>query len=241
MKDPKSHIDGALETVKFSQKKAKYYESLPKILSLGHEKADYLHHFPAFVGTQTLLRNITLYELYNDIRGVAGHIAEIGVYKGAASLLFGKLIEIFESQTLTMVHGFDNFQGTRAVPENPLQVQGGNLSDEQQLRELIRLQGLENTVKIHTLDAEKDFPAFFERHPHLRFKLVFLDSGTYEVTSEAIKAFWPRLNVGGIMIFDQYNNEVAPGETRAVTELLANEKIEALRSSWMPNAFVRRK
>ena len=67
---------------------------------------------------------------------------------------------------------------------------------------------------------------------------MFLDSGTYECTSAAIKAFWPRLNVGGIMVFDQYNNEVSPGETRAVTELLPNEKIETMQPSWMPASFI---
>jgi len=72
----------------------------------------------------------------------------------------------------------------------------------------------------------------------LRFKMVFLDSGTYSVTSASIKALWPRLNVGGIMVFDQYNNEVAPGETRAVQELLPDEKIQTIQPSWMPCSYI---
>lgn len=241
MKDIKSHRNGELETVKFADRKVKYYQNLPEILSLGHEKVDYLHHFPAFVGQQTLLRTLTLYELYKKTLGVSGHIAEIGVYKGSGSIFFGKLVEIYEPESLTMVHGFDWFLGTRAVEENPLQVQGGNLSDEQQLRELVRLQGLSNTVKIHHLNVETEFPSFFDKYSHLRFKLIFLDSGTYECTAASIKALWPRLNIGGIMIFDQYNNEVAPGETRAIHELLPNEKIETLQPSWMPSSFVVKK
>lgn len=238
MKNIKSHIDGSLETIKFSNRKEKYYENLPEILCLAEETSDYLHHFPSFVGHQTLLRNFTLYELYKKVLGISGHIAEVGVYKGAGSILFGKLIQIFESESLTMVHGFDNFQGTRAVPENPLQVQGGNLSNEEKLRKLIRLQNLENTIKIHNLNAETDLPVFFANNSHLRFKLVFLDSGTYEVTAASIKALWPRLTPGGLMIFDQYNNEVSPGETRAVNELLPNLKIETIANSWMPGSFV---
>lgn len=238
MKDVKSHKDGELETIKFASRKAEYYKSVQEILDLGYETTDYLHYFPAFTGNLTLVRNFTLYELYKRTLGVSGHIAEIGVYKGAGSILFGKLVQIFEANSLTMVHGFDWFQGTQAVEENPLQVQGGNLAGEDQLRELIRLQNLDSTVKIHRLDAHKDFPAFFERYPHLRFKLVFLDSGTYEVTSEAIKAFWPRIVPGGLLVLDQWNSEVAPGETRAVSELLPHEKIETFPGAWMPNAFV---
>lgn len=233
----RSHKDGQFETVKFAKRREEYHKNLDLMLAMGHEKEDFIHHFPAFVGNLTFLRSIALYELYKRTLGISGHVAEVGVYKGAGSILFGKLVQIFEPDSLTMVHGFDNFGGTRAVDENPLQVQDGNKENEERLRRLILLQGLESTIKIHKLDAEKDFPAFFEKHPHLRFKLVFLDSGTYEVTSEAIKAFWPRLNVGGIMVFDQYNNEVSPGETRAVTELLPNEKIETMQPSWMPNSF----
>lgn len=234
----KSHKEGIFETVKHTKRREEYHRNLDLILGMGHAKEDFIHHFPAFVGSLTLVRNFTLYELYKRTLGISGHIAEIGVYKGAGSLLFGKLVQIHEQDSLTMVHGFDNFSGTKAVPENPLQVQDGNKENEERLRRLILLQNLDNTIKIHKLDAEKDFPSFFDKYPHLRFKLVFVDSGTYEVTSEAIKAFWPRLNVGGIMVFDQYNNEVAPGETRAITELLPNEKIETMQPSWMPASYI---
>lgn len=236
----KSHMDGCLETVKHAERRAKYHENLPKILDLGHEKADFLHYFPAFCGDLTLNRYLTLYELYKQILGVSGHIAEVGVFKGAGSILFGKLIRIFERDSLTMVHGFDHFCGIDADTDSPLQIPGGDSSDESKLRKLVHLQDLGSTIKIHNLDASKDFPKFFDLNPHLRFKLVFLDSGTYSVTTEAIRAFWPRLNVGGIMIFDQYNNEVAPGETRAIHELLPNEKIETLVGSWMPSSFIRK-
>ncbi len=241
MTEVRSHIDGSLETVKHASRREKYYENLPKILDLGHEKEDFLHYFPAFVGDLTLIRNFSLIEAYHKTKHLCGHLAEIGVYKGAGSILFGKLLRIYDPNSLFMVHGFDNFGGTRAVPENPLQVDGGNLCDEDTLRELIRLQNLDNIVKVHTLDAEKDFPAFFDKYPHLQFRLVFCDSGTYEVTSEAIKNFWPRLIPGGIMIFDQFNSEVSPGETRAVRELLPNEEIKTFSPGWMPSAYVIKK
>lgn len=232
----RSHIDGEFETVKHAERRKKYYENLPKILDLA-EKEDLLHYFPAFAGTLTLNRYFTLYELYKRTLGLAGHIAEVGVYKGAGSLLFGKLIQMFEPDSLTMVHGFDHFKGTDASTDAALQVQGGNLSSEETVREVVRLQGLESTVKIHNLDARFDFPSFFDKNSHLDFKLVFLDSGTYDVTRASIKCFWPRMGPGSIMIFDQWNNEVAPGEGKAVTELLPNQKIETIPNSWMPSAF----
>ncbi len=240
MKEVRSHIDGQFETVKFADRREKYYKTLPRILELAGEKKDLLHYFPAFAGTLTLTRYFTLYELYKRTLGLAGHIAEIGVYKGAGSLLFGKLTQMFEPDSLTMVHGFDHFRGTDSSTDAELQVAGGNLSSEEAVRDLVRLQGLDGTVKIHNLDVcsdENGLVPFFDKRPHLRFKLVFLDSGTFEVTKKSIESFWPRLLPGGIMIFDQYNNEVAPGETRAVSELLPGQKIETIGGSWMPSAF----
>lgn len=234
----KSHRDGVLETVKHAKQREKYHENLAKILDLGYEKADLLHHFGAFAGDLTLNRLFTLYEFYKRTPGIAGHIAEVGVFKGSGSLLFAKLARMFEPCSLTMVHGFDHFGGIDDDTDALLQVPGGDSSDEDKLRELIRLQDLDNTVKIHNLDVRKDLPNFFERHLHLRFRLVFIDSGTYTVTKAAIENLWPRLNVGGIMVFDQYCNEVAPGETQAIHELLPNEKIQNSVGSWMPSSFI---
>jgi predicted O-methyltransferase YrrM len=72
----------------------------------------------------------------------------------------------------------------------------------------------------------------------MRFKLVFLDAGTYDVVSSAIRAFWPRLTPGGLLVLDQLNHEVAPGEARAVAELLPDLKVQTIPNSWMPTAFI---
>lgn len=234
----KSHIKGTLETMKFDHRRPDYELYMSKLPLLGVRFDEYIEYFPAFAGHMTLNRYFTLYEMYKKTLGIAGHIAEIGVYKGAGSLLFAKLIQIFESESLTMVHGFDHFKGTDSDTDSSLQIVGGNLSDEGMLREIVDLQKLDHIVKIHNMDATKDWAGVFEKYPHLRFKLIFLDSGTYSVTLASIEALWPRLNIGGIMVFDQYSNEVAPGETKAIHELLPNEKIQTIPNSWMPNSYI---
>ena len=234
----KSHKIGTLETLKFAHRKPDYEQYISRLPILGVKYDECIEHFPAFAGHMTLNRFLTLYELYKKVSGIAGHIAEVGVYKGFGSIGFAKLIQLFEPESLTMVHGFDHFRGTDVDTDAELQVAGGNLSSESILREIIELQKLDDIVKIHNLDARTGFPEFFDRYSHLRFKLVFLDSGTYDVTKASIEALWPRLNVGGIMIFDQYTNEVAPGETRAIHEFLPNVKIETLPGSWMQGAYI---
>ena len=80
---------------------------------------------------------------------------------------------------------------------------------------------------------------FFRRNDYLQFKIVFLDAGTYDIVSRCIKEFWPRLSQGGMLILDQYNFEVAPGETLAVRDLLPEDAvIHTFPQGWMPTAYV---
>ena len=87
-------VAGKFELQKFASSKAEYYEGLQQVLELGFETTDYIHYFPAFAGPLTIARFISLYEVYKMTLGVAGHIAEVGVYK-ARTMLFVRLWNIF--------------------------------------------------------------------------------------------------------------------------------------------------
>ena len=54
----------------------------------------------AYAGHMTLNRIFAIYEYYKMVKDVAGHAAEIGVYKGAGTLLLAKLIKIFENEII---------------------------------------------------------------------------------------------------------------------------------------------
>ena len=230
--------EGTFETRKFSDRKEPYYEGLAEMLSLGYEAQDLIHHFPSFVGHMTLSRFLALYEAYKMTLGVAGHIAEAGVYKGAGTLLFAKLAQIFEPESLTLVHGFDWFEGSRLTAEEPNIVEGSYKEDYSRLMRLISAQRLDRIVHIHKLDLTSELDRFFDEHKYMQFKLVFLDAGLYDVVKSCIRNFWPRLTSGGVMVFDQFNHELAPGETRAIRELLPDAKIRTFTFGWMPTAYV---
>lgn len=234
MKEPA----GKYELQKFAAGKPEYYEGLREILSLGYDPADFIHYFPAFAGPMTISRFLTLYEAYKMTLGVAGHVAEIGVYKGAGSLFFAKLMKLFEPQSLTLVHGFDWFRGAEITDEEKFVAEGECTEDHSRLMRLIRAQGLDNVVHIHNLDVTKDLGRFFEENSHLQFKLIFADCGIYDVVGSTLKHFWPRLTSGGVMIFDQFNHEVAPGETRAIKEFMPDAKMRTFPFGWMPTAYV---
>ena len=69
------------------------------------------------------------------------------------------------------------------------------------------------------------------------FKLVFMDAGHYEVMDQSIPLFYKRLSPGGIMIFDQYSHELAPGEVSAINKHLPNAELQCFPWGWMPNAY----
>jgi hypothetical protein len=80
---PKDDHLGRFELRKHAHRKEPYREGLKTILSLGYQPTDYIHHFPAFAGHLTIARFVSIYEAYKMTLGVAGHIAEVGVFMGA--------------------------------------------------------------------------------------------------------------------------------------------------------------
>jgi predicted O-methyltransferase YrrM len=240
MPSPKPHdfVPGELESQKFANRREAYYRGLDTIKSLGYSVEDLLHHFPAFVGQMTLGRFLCLYEAYKATLGLAGHIAEVGVFRGASTLFFAKLTELFEPGSLTQVHGFDWFKGNQPSESETGIVAGADTESLDRITALIRAQGLEHCVRLHVLDVATEIDAFFRRFPHLQFKLVFLDAGMYDVVKSALPHFWDRLNVGGYLILDQFNFEIAPGETKAVRDLLPDVQIKSFTFGWMPSAYI---
>ncbi len=232
------YIEGKFETHKFAYRRKPYYEGLQEILSLGYEKEDLIHNFPSFVGHMTLSRFLVLYEVYKMTLGVAGHIAEAGVYKAAGSLFFAKLTQIFEPESLTLVHGFDWFEGTKPTPEEPNILEGSYKEDYSRVLHLIRAQHLDHIVHIHKLDLRTDLEKFFEEYAYMQFKIVYLDAGQHDIVINCLKHFWPRLTSGGIMVFDQFNQELSPGETRAIKEYMPDAKVRTFPFGWMPTAYV---
>lgn len=238
MKNKKDYIEGDFETQKFAKRKEPYYEGIKTIKELGYSTEDFIHYYPCFTGHMTLSRYLSFYEVYQMTMGVSGHIAEVGVYKGGALLYFTKLCQIFEPNSLTQVHGFDWFQGNKPSEDEVNIVEGSDQEDYERIMKLIKAQQLENDVFIHKLDVTTELDDFFEKYPHLQFKIVFLDAGMYEVVKNCLPKFWERLTKGGIMILDQFNHEVAPGETQAVNEFFKDKKIKTFPFNWMPTAYI---
>jgi hypothetical protein len=213
--------------------------AIAKYEQLGYQTNDFIQHFPCFAGAKSLARFLSLYQCYQMTLGIAGHMAEVGVFRGAASLFLAKLSLLHEPHTLTQVHGFDWFREPTAE-ERLAKPEGYTYYEPyERIRDLIGVQGLQRYVLLHRLNIITELEGFFKEHLHLQFKLVFLDAGEYDIVAKSLQEFWPRLTTGGVIIFDQFNFEMAPGETRAIKEFLPEDAvIRTFPQGWMPTAYV---
>mgnify|MGYP007071564046 CR=1 FL=1 len=229
---------GNFEYIKFENLRSPYSNSIKNLELMNFEFKEIVEDFPRFTGHMSIGRYLTLYELYKKTEGIAGHIAEVGTFKGTSLLWFAKLLQIFEPNSLTQVHGFDWFKGT-GKDSIDLKIEEGSYSyNYEELLKVIEFQNLQNMCFVHKLDVVKELKEFFERNPHFYFKLVFLDAGFYDVVKNSLIELWPRLNKGGILILDQFGHELSPGEAIAVKEILPGAKIQTLNNSWMPMAYI---
>jgi len=231
------HPETKFEYMKFHHLRPAYEEGMKVIESMNFSTPTLINQYPAFIGHLTLSRFLALYEAYKMVLNIAGHIAEVGMDMGTTSLYFAKLAKIYEPNTNTLVHGFDWFKGANPTNEERYIKKGDYKADFKIVTKLIASQGMQHSVHVHNLDASKDLENFFKENPHLQFKLVFIDCGIYSVVSSSLKHFWSRLTPGGMLLLDHYSFELAPGEIRAVRDILPKVKFMQFPFAWMPCAY----
>ena len=85
------------EHKKFNELRKSYYDLINK-LSRGFSSQELIENFPIFAGELTLSRYFTLYEYYKKTRHLAGHICEVGTYRGASLIFLAKILKMFEKK-----------------------------------------------------------------------------------------------------------------------------------------------
>jgi hypothetical protein len=191
--------------------------------------------FPKYITRQTMAKFLTKYELFKQILEVNGSIVECGVLHGAGTLAWAKLSSIFEPANHTRkVVGFDTFDGFPSVAAQDtargtfgdLKVGGLTGSRLENVQETARIYDLNRAIahipKIELIkgDIAQTAPKYIEDNPHLVVALLYLDFDLYEPTKLAIETFVPRMPKGSVIVFDELNAEIFPGETSAVLDTL---------------------
>jgi len=146
---------------------------------------------------------------------VPGDIIETGVWRGGASLLAAKVIELLcDSRVVFMA---DSFKGIPAAPAD-LKHYSGWLKDSSASRIAIlndnSIEKVQRDVSLFGIDANRvsfvpgwfneSLPALVQKKPSQRFSVIRLDGDTYYSTMDALDALYSHLSPGGFVIIDDY-------------------------------------
>lgn len=159
------------------------------------------------------------YNLYSlafaATRRCKGDFAECGVYKGGTARI---LAEIQPDRPL---HLFDTFEGMPETdPARDLHKRG-DFADTSEISVREYLSGFENVNVVPGL-----VPDSLAIVGGRRFSFVHIDLDIYSAIKSACGFFYPRMDPGGILLFDDYGFPSCPGARAAVDEFF-DDKPEA--------------
>ena len=81
-------------------------------------------------------------------------------------------------------------------------------------------------------DIAETAPNYLDENPHLVVSMLYLDVDLYEPTKVMLETFVPKMPKGGIIVFDELNAKMFPGETVAVDEVLGLKNLNIKRFSF---------
>lgn len=196
-----------------------------------------------FLTSKNLARILFFYELYRKIINNHGIIIEFGVRWGQTLAIMSALRGIFEPfNRHRKIVGFDTFKGFSGIgPKDGEQCRcvDGSFAVTQDyetyLDKLLALQEQLNPIshlKKYELvcgNAMDTIPAYFAEHPETIVSLAVFDFDIYEPTRVALESLKPYLCKGSILVFDELCDDIFPGETIALREILGLNQVRIQR------------
>lgn len=204
--------------------------------------------WPLYCGVSNLARTLAIADVVRASLKVPGHIAEFGSWRGANLLYMAKLLRIMDPHGGKIVHGFDSFRGLtefRAQDAEARRKFSGHYKGSlEELRDVIGLYEMQDDVVLHRGLIEKTLPQALKKDKSLTFSMVYCDTDLYSSTKLILKLLHPRLALGGVFVFDEWNDEDMPGEGIAANEFLHATKgcyeAEHLPGTRHPNLLIRK-
>lgn len=212
-----------------------------------------LENFPKYVPRQNLARFMARYELFKLVKEIQGSVVECGVLFGGGLLSFAKLSAILEPYNFQRrVIGFDTFTGFPDIADEDLKgrperksahLKKHGFAADSAYDDILRSvqifdknRFLNHFPKVDIVKGDFDVtgPKYLEDHPHLVVSLLYLDFDIYAPTKRALEIFLPRVPKGGVVVFDELNEEAFPGETLAVMEQLDLNSLRIRRFDFEP-------
>jgi O-methyltransferase len=177
---------------------------------------DFLSVFQVIQGN-TLVDWYRCYELWSlvgQIVRLGGDILEVGVWRGGTGCLIASRAQQLAAPARVFL--CDTFQGVVKSGEMDSTYRGGEHADASiaAVEQLAARLALNNIQILQGIFPDETGPRISDR----LFSLVHIDVDVYDSARDVLNWAWPRLCVGGVIVYDDYGFESCDGITRLVNE-----------------------
>lgn len=170
------------------------------------------------ISKHTLIDIYRLYELYvlaGSLQAKEGDFLEVGVWKGGSAVVLGSQSERVAKCKLWLA---DTFSGVpTSTSSNDTLYRGGEHADTSvdEVKNILRDCGIGRFEILKGLFPQEVSSALENQS----FRFVHIDVDSYESADQVFKWVWPRVVVGGVVIFDDYGFWGCEGVAAIVNEL----------------------
>jgi Macrocin-O-methyltransferase (TylF) len=166
-------------------------------------------------------------ELYDLIANVDGDIVECGIGYGE-SLYKLCCLAYFENKG-RRIYGFDSFEGFPEPSEedrSPRAPRKGewNVSTAKTICKSLETEIGKTFLQNNVTLVKGFFAESLHKYSGGKIAFLHLDVDLYRSYKETLEYFWPRVEKGGVVLFDEYKNQLIrfPGASKAIDEFLGD-------------------
>ena len=155
-----------------------------------------------------------LWSLLGELRDVPGAILEVGVWRGGTGgLMAARAAGLGLDETVYLC---DTWKGVAKTGDVDVYYRDGKHDDAspELVEELIARLGHANVELLEGVFPEDTAERISDR----TFRLCHCDVDVYESARGVLEWVWPRLEPGGVVVFDDYGFPACPGVTKLVDE-----------------------
>lgn len=166
---------------------------------------------------KVLSKLIARSQLLYQTKDIPGDIVECGVFKGSGILSWLKLKTIITPNAFKKVVGFDIFD-TELLLSSLSGIDKTRMSELFNGRDFSHKDGYKTYLESICKEVgfnEKDFELvsgdisisadeFCKKRPGFKISILYLDMDLEKPTYDALNAFWERVSIGGLVVFDEY-------------------------------------
>lgn len=160
-------------------------------------------------------RCFMIFEFAKQAAALPGDVAEVGVYRGGTAKLLAKVFE----PTQKPLHLFDTFSGTPTTDPIKDPYYKAGIFGDVSLRNIQAF--MVDCRNLHFYQGL--FPDTAKPIENKTFCFVHIDVDIYKSVKDCCQFFYPRLERGGLMIFDDYGDLSCPGAKLAVDEYFSDK------------------